>query len=277
MYRVSSLGRPIDPRYPSNLHAVFGTGLAALVVVAYNAVAGVSLDTSPFAAAIAVFIAWAIGRELDPDRNVVAVLAMAFSLLAVLIAPPELMLGAGVLAATRITSGTVGAPLRSLDLLALVGLAALLGAGGITVVAVPGLLIASVVGAAGRKQAVILSAALVVAAAAGALISRPSLAWEAGPGAALIMLALSLAAVGIRRPVGPVAASADLGGSLSPRRIEAARLVAAGTVAVGFLLGGGTGVVAAFPTAGAAAAAAWFIGFTNLSPAHSSAGVKESA
>jgi hypothetical protein len=277
MYRVSSLGRPIDPHYKSNLHAVLGSGLAALLVVAYNAIAVVSLGASPFAAAIAVFIAWAIGRELDPDRNAVAVLAMAISFLAVLIGPPELMLGAGVLAATRIISGTVGAPLRSLDLLALVGLAALLGAGGITVVAVPGLLLASVVGLAGRRQAVIFSAALVVAAAASAFTIRPSLAWEAGPGAALIMLALSLVAVGIRPPLGPVATSADLGGSLSPRRIEAARLVAAGTVAVGFLLGGGTGVVAAFPTAGAAAVAAWVVGFTNLSSAQSRAGAKESA
>ena len=277
MYRVSSLGRPLDPRYRSNLNVILASAVAGLSVAIYNGVARVPLDASPIVAAVTVFLAWAIGRELDPDRSTVASLAMAFAFVALLVGPAELMLGAGALAASRIISGTVGGSLRGIDLLALVGLAALLGAGGITAAAIPGLLLAATIGTTRRGHGLFLAGGLLVAGAAGALLARPAVVWDAGPAAGVIMLAVVLASIVIRMPIGSIAAQADLGGALSPRRIALSRLVAAGTVGVAFLLGGGAGVVAAFPTAGAAVAAAGVVGLTNRRVAVSRADIEEAS
>ena len=61
------LGRIIDVRYRSNLYAV-------LVSAGFAATAWL-LDAPPLAAAGSAFLAWALGRELDPDRLAPATIA----------------------------------------------------------------------------------------------------------------------------------------------------------------------------------------------------------
>ncbi len=263
MYRVSSLGRPIDPRFSSNLVAVFGSALAGLFVGIYNLSAATPLGTSPVVAAVGVFIAWAIGRELDPDRSASAVLAMPVSFVALLVAPAELMLGTGVLIATRAISGTVGAPLRNVDLLTFLGLAGLLGAGGITVVALPGLVLAATIGADERKKAGGLVVGMLAVAAASAALARPELGWEPAGLAEWTMIGL-VAIASITWPkLITIAAPADLGGSLTARRITISRWTAVATVLLGFLVGGGIGIGAAFSTAGAAVVATAAVGLVH--------------
>jgi hypothetical protein len=264
IYRVSSLGRPLDPRYKSNRLAILGSAAAGLLILWFNFFASTPLDTSAVTAAIGVFLAWAIGRELDPDRPRVAALAMAISLPAIFLGPPALMLGFGTLVATRAISGTVGAPLQRVDLLALVGMAGLLGAGGITSVALPGLLVAAVLSERNRRGPIPLVAGMVVAAGVGAAVARPSLVWEAATGTEFVLLGLTIGAAFSQAPAA-IASLADLGGRMSSHRIRVSRWVAAGTVALGFILGGGPGVVAAFPTAGAAVLAAGVVGLAGRS------------
>jgi len=261
MYRVSSLGRPIDPRFSSNIVAVGGSAFAGIAVGIYNLAAASPIASSPLMVAIGVFIAWAIGRELDPDNPASATLAMAVSFVALVNAPGELMLGVGVLLASRVISGTVGAPLRAIDSLALVALAWLLGAGGMTIVALPGLLLAGVFGGATRSKAVSLAAGMVVAAAGGFLVARPLLGWEAAGAVELVALGLTAGGLLAGPRLTSVAASADLGGTLSARRITVSRRVAAAAVVLGFLVGGGIGISAAFPMAGAAVVASGVVGF----------------
>lgn len=64
---VTHLGRVIDVRVPSNLYAVLLGGAFAVVAL--------MLDAPPIAAGGSAFLAWALGRELDPDRVITANLA----------------------------------------------------------------------------------------------------------------------------------------------------------------------------------------------------------
>ncbi len=67
MKNVTHLGRVIDIRVPSNLYAVLVGGAFAFVALL--------LDAPPIAAGGSAFLAWALGRELDPDRVLTANLA----------------------------------------------------------------------------------------------------------------------------------------------------------------------------------------------------------
>ena len=261
IYRVSSLGRPIDPRFGSNIAAVAGSAIAGLAVVIHNLVAASPLASSPLTVAVSVFIAWATGRELDPDRPSSAMLAMLISFVFLLSAPAELMLGVGVLLTTRVISGTVGAPLRDIDRLALVALAGMLGAGGTTIVALPGLLVAGGYGGLTRRKGLLLIVGMIVAAAVSYFVVGSTLSWVSLDPPAWVALGLTFGALLAGSRTTAVVSVADLGGSLSGRRIRVSRWIAAAAVVFGFLAGGASGVTTAFPTAGAAVVATSAVGF----------------
>ncbi len=64
MESLTHLGRPIDLRLPSNRFAV-GIALATTAVAW-------AVGSAPLTAGGSAFLAWALGRELDPDRPVTA-------------------------------------------------------------------------------------------------------------------------------------------------------------------------------------------------------------
>ncbi len=72
MYRSTGLGRPIDLRYPSNRFIVAVAVISSIVAYTFA-------DVEPVGAAITVggsaFLAWAITREIDPDRTLSAAIA----------------------------------------------------------------------------------------------------------------------------------------------------------------------------------------------------------
>lgn len=119
LHKFSALSRPIDPRYPTNL-AIVAASLAAGVVAALVAAANdESALIAGFISAGSVFIAWAIGREIDPDHNTAAFVGagLAFGLSFFAGMPNFFALGA-VLVLTRLISRTVGPPARLIDTLA---------------------------------------------------------------------------------------------------------------------------------------------------------------
>ena len=65
----TALGRPLDPRYISNVIAVIGALAAGSAFFLFSVVFEEAVAASPLGAAGAVFLAWAIAREIDPDRN----------------------------------------------------------------------------------------------------------------------------------------------------------------------------------------------------------------
>lgn len=128
--RFSSIGRPVDRRYPTNRAIASLSLVVAILGFVLRRLAGTPSPESllaGFVLAIGFFLAWATARELDPDHDASAFVAAGLSLI------PQTMLGrpdlAGVvliLLSLRIVNRTVGPAARPLDtigILALVGVA----------------------------------------------------------------------------------------------------------------------------------------------------------
>lgn len=126
MTDVTALGRPIDPRYPTNRAIV----LLSLTVVPAGAITwiirGASfLDSIAWGvgAGLSVFLAWALARELDPDHDLSAFVGVGMMLIALLLFDlPSFLVVLWLLLALRIVNRTSGLPARPLDSLAILGL-----------------------------------------------------------------------------------------------------------------------------------------------------------
>ena len=126
--RWTSIGRPVDPAWPTNRAIVIVSLLGAAGTAAVTAV--IARDPVPesllagVVVGAAAFLAWALARELDPDHDLAAFVG------AVLVMPTVLILGSFgfasillLLLALRIVNRTVGPPARPLDTIAVLGLA----------------------------------------------------------------------------------------------------------------------------------------------------------
>lgn len=123
---LTAVGRLVDPRYPSNLAIAILTVLTTVGATACRWVAGSTLVDGALwgiGAGLAIFLAWAVARELDPDHDLSAFVAAALAILALaaLGLPPLLPLF-WVLLTMRIVNRTVGLPARPLDSLAVLSL-----------------------------------------------------------------------------------------------------------------------------------------------------------
>lgn len=249
----SAIARPIDPSYPSNILAVAVAGASALLFAGYNLVAVQELASSWVEASVGVFLAWAIGRELDPDRNLSAALAMAIAFLAALVAAPSLLSGLGVLIAVRLVTGSAGVQLKILDMVALIGLGALLGTGSDSIAVLPGLAVGVLILEERSRRGVLLAALLTLSGVVAAVVSSPwsldrHLAARPIAIAAMVLIALAMIV-----PAPSPHSTADIGDKPLVRwRITAARVVAAVTLLATLIVSGGAGVEAAFGTGGAA-------------------------
>jgi len=88
LYRFTSIGRPLDPRYPTNRAVQVLMPIAALVGGGVAWFGGVDAKGIAFAALgglLVVFGCWALGRELAPDDNPGAFIGMAFAFAAFLL------------------------------------------------------------------------------------------------------------------------------------------------------------------------------------------------
>lgn len=253
LYARTALGRAIDPRFRSNVLAVTVTVATAAVFGLYNYFAADALASTWLTAAGAVFLSWAIGRELDPDRNASAYVAMAVAFVYAIFAPASLLLATGVLLATRMISGTAGPGLQRLDVLAVIGLAALLGTSAVGAAALPGLAAGVVVIGRDSTQSRALGLATVVAGIAAAWLVAPVYQPSATMGGSLLLLAVVTIALVSSIPAPRPQSTTDIGAApLSARRLTGSRFAAAAIVGLAFALTGPIGVAASFGTAGAA-------------------------
>lgn len=122
---LTSLARAVDPRYPTN---------AAILVLMAGAFFLAPSLTDPtgdaaqvgLAAAIAVFFAWAIARELDPDQELAAFGAVALVVALLLLKSAESLASASLfwlLLAMRVANRSTGRPATLVDSLVLLALA----------------------------------------------------------------------------------------------------------------------------------------------------------
>lgn len=127
--QFTAIGRPLDPEHFPNLLAMILTPVAGVVgaLVIFFTQGGFSEGVvdglmtavrAGFFTAAAAFVAWAIAREIDPDHDYSAFLAMALAVLAMLVldAPAiGLISSAVVLISSRVVNRIVGPPAKIAD------------------------------------------------------------------------------------------------------------------------------------------------------------------
>jgi len=231
MSRRPALGRPFDPSVPSNRYVLVATPAIGTIAGVIALLRSETLFDSArwgFWAAGAAFLAWALARELHPDRTWVATVASLVAPLGVLAGNPSLFAVAVILLVARAVAGTTGRSMRSPDavLFSAVGIAAgfNLAAPGVLATGAVGMAFVAVKDRRGRTWAV--TVALVYLAAAvvtGFMAEAP-----ASTDAESTMLVIGVA-FGLVTLLGPdaVEVGADRKGmTIEPKRVRTARAVA---------------------------------------------------
>ncbi|HSJ72453.1 MAG TPA: hypothetical protein VLA29_12495 [Acidimicrobiia bacterium] len=118
---ITGLGRNLDPGLTSNRIAVGGGVVAFVVMAGLSFVRDDLTLIGAVFAAVAVFLGWALGRELEPDLPSMATVSMVISLIfTVFVVPSAIAVGIALIA-IRLVAGTVGASLKAFDIPVLVG------------------------------------------------------------------------------------------------------------------------------------------------------------
>lgn len=130
LYRMTHLGRPLEPRYPTNRATMILMGIALLGGAAQTLLLGGGVRDALAAGPLAmltVFFSWALGRELTPDDNAAAFIGVALSAIAwVVLGRPDVLLLATAVGFTRLTARTVGEPCMTHDTILVVVLGTVL-------------------------------------------------------------------------------------------------------------------------------------------------------
>jgi hypothetical protein len=126
MNNFSTIGRPVDFSYPTNRAIAILTLLVMVAAALYQGLTGVSWSESllwGLQAGLAVFLAWALGREVDPDMALAAFVGAGLTLIGLFAwGLPDLGLLFWSLLALRVVNRTTGLPATLLDSLGLLGL-----------------------------------------------------------------------------------------------------------------------------------------------------------
>ena len=120
IYRITSIARPVDPAYPTN-KALLVLLLAAAPLFALAAYAGF-VEGAPltvaFTATLVGFAAWALTRELAPDDNAAAFVALSFAwLMSILTGVTDVLIMFAALFLVRIVNRSTGLAARPWDTL----------------------------------------------------------------------------------------------------------------------------------------------------------------
>jgi hypothetical protein len=124
VHKISSLARPVEPKYPTNLAVIMLLPVIAVGLFAYAAFGGAGMADAAriaFTGLFSAFLTWALGREMDPDHNATAFIAMALAVFATAVGYGfDFFALAAMLFAVRIVNRTVGPQARTGDVVILV-------------------------------------------------------------------------------------------------------------------------------------------------------------
>jgi len=237
----SALPRPLDFAYPSNRWAAVGLGMGVLSAKMLGHSWPASLRIG-----LGTFTSWAISRELDPDHSQTALIAMPLAFVTSLGRPadaaeqPEglsslrhVLPGFVALSSTRALVATVGPAPSAQDAAALgvQAAAAALSSGSVSSL-MPGAALAWSSQARDRFSAPPLSGLGVLAAGGLPAAGRSA-------GHSVLTDLLSLTALGLGRQLAAperIVSSCDLvSDKVSDERVQAARLLSLGTLALGLV------------------------------------------
>lgn len=255
MSDITALGRLPDPRYPTN-RAIMALALAVAVAGSiFQWLRGAELPESVawgIGAGFSLFLAWALGRELDPDHDLSAFVGAALALVALpFFDTPSLLLILWLLLVLRIVNRTVGLPARPLDSLGVLGLGTWLVWQGhwiVGLVAAVAFLLDGLLPPPLRYH--LLVSALALAATGALSIFHGGMAMESGPTTAVAILSAALVALFLVVIVTSreVQAVGDATGKpLQPRRVQAAQMIALLTALLYAWWAGASGMVALLP------------------------------
>ena len=119
LYRITSIARTLDPRYPTNLAVLLLLPAAAGVAGAMALMRGSGLTEiaqAAFFGAVAAVAGWAFARELAPDLERLAFLGLLLTFGAFLtVESSSLLLLIAVQFLVRIVNRSVGLPARVID------------------------------------------------------------------------------------------------------------------------------------------------------------------
>lgn len=242
---TSPLGRPIDFKYRSNVLAVAVSALVGLVFFVAEVASAASPASPWWVAAGAVFLAWAVARELDPDHTGSATVAMAVMGMFAFFIQPSLLLAFGALTGLRLTAGTVGLEMKRTDMLASIAIGGLLGLGDATIVAVPVLAFGIIVIGKRSRASILTAAAAATAAVAVFLVSGGSISWSPLDGWAILLGGIALLSTAITVPADQPRVGCDVGDrQILGSNLTLARWAALAVVGLAFLFAGAIGIVA---------------------------------
>lgn len=126
IYRYTSIGRPLDPAWPSNKAVLILAPLAAIAGLAWSLRAGAEFMPALQSAgvfALVVFGTWALARELLPDDHVAAFISMALGFLAALVFQhPGLLMLFTTLGLVRVVNRSTGLRARLSDSMVVTGM-----------------------------------------------------------------------------------------------------------------------------------------------------------
>ena len=251
--RFSSIGRPVDRRYPTNRAIASLSLLVAVLGFALRRLTGTPSPESlvaGFVMAIGFFLAWAIARELDPDHDASAFVVAGLSLVPqTIFGGPDLAGVLLVLLLLRILNRTVGPAARPLDtigILALVGVAAWRGQPVLALAAAGAFALDALLD---PKHRIHLAAAGASIGLLGVGLSRfPA---EAVPPLTLVTgvaLAVMLPFLGLIRASGTPRTVTDTGGDpLRGSRVRAAQWLGLAAMVGSIVVGGQAGLVSLSP------------------------------
>ena len=132
----TALGRPLDPSYKTNLAIIVVTLLVGVIAGGLTLLSTGNLGSAVSAGLLygaIAFAGWVISREIDPDHDLSAFVAVALALIASLIIKPtslDILPLALIIFITRMTSRVVGPRATFIDsaiVLATIGLTAYFG------------------------------------------------------------------------------------------------------------------------------------------------------
>ncbi len=263
---LSGLARPVDMSYASNRRVAMasaGVMIAAWIISGLAGAGWLSALGTGALAALGFFLAWALGRELDPDQDGAALLAAALTLPGLALAGvPNVGALFLILLGVRVVNRTTGLAATPLDvgLLVVLGLLVAAPVQPVYLIAAGMALVVDGVISPPSRRRVIIGVGAAVVAAAGLIVLLPD-GPRPQPGLWPSLLALAIA--GAFMPV--ILAQAkltsladDTSEPLSRLRVRAGQLLALGTAVATALWQGDAGVTALLPLwAALLATAAW--------------------
>lgn len=254
----SNLSRVLDPRVPSNLLILIFSVVVTLGAGGYQLASEQSLlDSVIFGlgAGVFTFLAWSIGREIDPDHNLTAYVAAVLAVLAIFNRGlPDLLATFSFIPLLRVVNRTTGLPPRLTDALALVVLAglttAVTGYWMIGIAISLAFLFDALLPQPNRPDSPGYALAAIFTTLGAALLFDPApetVRIDTPLNAALILMALGYLIVVIRDKDRLRSVGDWTGTPLNHQRVRAGQLLAVGTVVAVLLWGGMHGLIALTP------------------------------